>query len=458
MIGRLRQLASGRFARDTAATQAGLVASALCAFATSIILWRGLGQGGYGRYALVFALYGLVNILGDLGLGRASISRMGEARGARDEAALSEQIAYLLKMTVVIGATVTLVGVVLAPGLARVVYAKPQIGPYARLLFVASLVGVGRGFASTLLAGMRRMRTLAVFELLFAALRLAAIGVAIAAGFGLWGVVGAHVGTTFALSVVGIGLYWKLARESENLPGFGRLVRDAVRVRWRSTFRLGALVTLDRQLVKFIEVLPVLVLGRLSASDVSAGYFNLARNVMRSLGLAFSGLAKNLLPFFSELKGKRQLGRLRRDYRRAVFAAGVTALAVAAVCAPLLPVALRFFYGEGRGALTAVAYVLLGKFAMDGFCIGLGAFVVVAQKVWWAARMKLMSLLLGIGALVGATLAGRSWWPDPLVGAAVGAAAGYAAWWIVLSLVQLVASFRVLDELAAQEPPLEVGS
>ena len=56
MTGRLRQLVTGRFARDTAATQAGLVISALCAFATSIILWRGLGQAGYGQYALVFAL------------------------------------------------------------------------------------------------------------------------------------------------------------------------------------------------------------------------------------------------------------------------------------------------------------------------------------------------------------------------------------------------------------------
>jgi O-antigen/teichoic acid export membrane protein len=455
MTGRLRQLVTGRFGRDTAATQAGLVISALCAFATSIILWRGLGQAEYGRYALVFVLYGLVNLLGDLGLGKASVSRMGEARGARDQGAFTEHTAYLLKMTVLVGVMVTLIGVVFAPLLARLVYGKPHIGVYARLLFVTSLVGMGRGFTATLLAGMRRMKALAAFDASFAALRLAAVGAAIASGLGLWGVVGAHVGSTLVLSVIGITLYGRIASRDESLPGLGRLLRDAVRVRWRSTFKLGALITFDRQLVKLIELLPVLVLGRFAASDVPAGYFNLARNVMRNLGLVFSGLAKNLLPFFSELKGKQQLGRLWRDYRRAVVAGGLTALVVAAVCVPVLPAVLAFFYGEGRAALAAVAYVLLAKFAVDGFSIGLGAFVVVAEKVWWSARLKLVSLPLGVGALIGGALAGRAWWGDPLVGAAMGAAAGYAAWWIVMSVVQLAVSFRVLRRLATQSDAVD---
>jgi O-antigen/teichoic acid export membrane protein len=441
---------TGRFALDTAATQAGLVVSALCAFATSIILWRGLGQAEYGRYALVFALYGLVNILGDVGLGTASISRVAEARGAQDAAAFVGQTAYLLKMTVVIGAAVTAVGVVLAPALARLVYGKPQIGLYARLLFVSSFVGMGRGFTATLLAGMRRMRLLAGFNVAFAAARLAAVGGAVAAGLGLWGVVGAHVAATLVISVLGVGIYRRSLGRAETLPGLGALVRAAVRAPWRRTFKLGALVTLDRQLVKLVEVVPVLVLGRFSASAEPAGYFNLARNVMRNLGLVFSGLAKNLLPFFSELKGKGQLGRLWRDYRRAVVAGGVAALVVAAVCVPVLPAVLAFFYGEGRAALAAVAYVLLAKFAVDGFGIGLGAFVVVAGKVWWSARVKLVSLPIGLGVLIGGALAGRACWEDPLVGAAMGAAAGYAAWWIGMTLVQLAVSFRVLRALATQ--------
>lgn len=455
MTGRLRQLVTGRFARDTAATQAGLVISALCAFATSIILWRGLEPAGYGQYALVFALYGLVNLLGDLGLGKASVSRMGEARGARDQGAFTEHTAYLLKMTVLVGVMVTLIGVVFAPLLARLVYGKPHIAPYARLLFVTSLAGMGRGFTATLLAGMRRMRLLAGFNVAFAAVRLAAVGGAIAAGLGLWGVVGAHVGATLVVSLLGLGIYRRSVSRAEGLPGLGALVRKAVRVPWRRTFKLGALVTLDRQLVKLIELLPVLVLGRFAASDVPAGYFNLARNVMRNLGLVFSGLAKNLLPFFSELKGKRQLGRLWRDYRRAVVAGGLTALVVAAVCVPVLPAVLAFFYGEGRAALAAVAYVLLAKFAVDGFSIGLGAFVVVAEKVWWSARLKLISLPLGVGALIGGALAGQAWWGDPLVGAAMGAAAGYAAWWIVMSVVQLAVSFRVLRRLATQSDAVD---
>jgi len=450
MKGRIRQLATGRFARDTVVTQAGLVAAALCSLVTAWFLWHGLGKAIYGRYALVFTLYGLVNLLGDLGLGKALVSRMGEARGARDEAAFTGHAAYLLKMTVIVGAAVTVVGVVVAPALSRLIYGKPEIGPYARLLCLASLVGVGRAFTSTLLAGMRRMKALAVFELSFAVVRLATIVGAIQVGLGLWGVIGAQVLTTLVLSVVGILYYIRLAATDAQLPPLARLAGEAVRVPWRATFKFGALVTVDRQLVKLIELVPLMVLGRVAATDIPAGYFNLARNIMRSLGLAFSGAAKNLLPFFSELKGKQQFERLRRNYRRAVLAGGLAAIVIAVVCVPLLPVALRLFR-DGQHALTAVAYVLLAKFVVDGFSIGLGAFFITADKVWWTARTKLVSLPFGAALLIGATLVGRAWASDPAIGAALGAAAGYAAWWIALSLAQLAGSFRFLGDLVARE-------
>ena len=66
MNERLRQLVFGRFARDTAATQISLGVMTLCNLGASIILWRGLGKDGYGMYALVFALYGMIATLNDL--------------------------------------------------------------------------------------------------------------------------------------------------------------------------------------------------------------------------------------------------------------------------------------------------------------------------------------------------------------------------------------------------------
>ncbi len=457
MRERIRRLATGRFARDTAATQLGLVVSAACGLVTAYLLWDGLGKELYGRYALVFALYALVNILGDLGVGRASISQLSEAQGAGDRQAIAGQTGYLLKMTALLGVGVALVGGVLSPVLARVIYRKPEVGAFARLLFLTSLVGIGRGFVSTLLAGLRRMKTLALLDTTFAVVRLAAIGGALAVGLGLWGVVGAHVAATLVLSLAAVFVYERVAREVDVLPRLGRLAREAVRAPWRGMFRLGALITADRQLVKLIEAIPVLVLGRIAVSEVPAGYFHLARNIMRSLGLAFSGLAKNLLPFFSELKGKQQFARLWRDYRRAVVASGLGACGVAVVCVLLLPIVLRLFRA-GQVALSSVAYVLVAKFVVDGFSIGLGAFVLVAGRVWWAARVKLISLPFGAGAVIGAALLGQSLWSDPLVGAALGAAAGYAAWWIALSAVQLVESFRVLRALAATQAEVELSS
>ena len=81
----------------------------------------------------------------------------------------------------------------------------------------------------------------------------------------------------------------------------------------------------------------------------------------------------------------------------------------------------------------------------------------MAGRVWWAARLKLISLPFGAGAVIGAALLGQSLWSDPLVGAALGAAAGYAAWWIALSVVQLVESFRVLGTLAASEAEVKLS-
>jgi len=442
MAERIRRLLSGRFARDTMATQVSLAVSTLFTLGTSVVLWRGLGQEGYGRYALVFALFGLVNILGDLGLGRASVSRMAKARGAGDRAAYVEQVAYLLKMALVISAAVTVLGAALAPALSRLVYAKPEIGPYTRVLFLASVAGAGRTFGVTLLAGMRRMKTLAVYEALLPVLRLAAVGGAIVADLGLWGVVWAQIGATLVVSLAAGVLYRSLARSDEALPGLGELTRLAVRVPWRSTFKVGALLTLDRQLVKVIDLVPIFVLGRLSDSTVPAGYFNLARNVVRHLGLGFSGAAKNLLPFFAELRGKRQIERLRRNYRRTVVGGGAAALVIAACCLPLLRPVLSLLYGDGRAVLAAVAAVLLARFVVDGFCLGVEPLIVITERAWWAAKLKMASLVPGVGLLVGATLLGREWASDPLLGMALGAAGASAAWWMAVSLVQLAGTFR----------------
>ena len=192
MGARIRQLMFGRFARDAAATQVSLLVSAACALITSVILARGLGQAEYGRYALVFALYGLVNILGDLGFSKVSISRVAEARGNRDAKALTEHAAYLLKMMVVVGAGVTAIGLIFAPLLGRLYKAEFRLGPCVRVLFLTSVAGIGRGFTGAVLAGMRRMWPAAALEISFALLRLVAVGSAIAVGLGLWGVVGAH--------------------------------------------------------------------------------------------------------------------------------------------------------------------------------------------------------------------------------------------------------------------------
>jgi O-antigen/teichoic acid export membrane protein len=457
MMARIRQLIFGRFARDAAATQVSLVVSAACGLGTSVILARGLGQAEYGRYALVFALYGLVNILGDVGIGKASITRLAEARGSDDADALTEQAAYLLKMTVVISVAVTAVGLIFAPSLGRLLNPGFRLGPYVRVLFLTSVAGIGRGFAAPLLTGMRRMRSAATIEISFAVLRVAAVGAAIVAGLGLWGVVGAHITATLAVSVVGLAVCRRTIAGVEALPSLGELAGKAVHVPWWDTFKFGARVTFDRQMSKLIELLPVLVLGRLGASPRPAGFFNLGRNIVRNLGLLLLGVSRNLLPFFAELKGKRHFARMRRDYWRAAVAGGAGAIAVTAVCVPFLPAALAFVYGaDWVHATAAVAYVLLAKLVVEGFGIGLGAFIVVTDRVWWLARLKLVSLPLGVGALIGAALLGQAYWHDPLVGVAVGAAAAYAAWWMALALIQLVESFRVLNVLAAEDAGVDL--
>jgi O-antigen/teichoic acid export membrane protein len=256
---------------------------------------------------------------------------------------------------------------------------------------------------------------------------------------------------------MGFVVYARTVAGVEGLPPLGELAGKAVRVPWWGTFKFGARVTLDRQLTKVIEQLPVLVLGWLSASPRPAGYFHLGRNIVRNLGLLLLGVSRNLLPFFAELKGKRHFVRMRRDYRRAVVIGGAGAIAMAAVCVPLLPAVIGFVYGaDWVAAAAAVAYALLAKLVAEGFGIGLGAFVMVTDRVWWLARLKLVSLPLGVGALIGAALLGRARWADPLVGVAFGAAVAYAAWWVALSLIQLVDSFRVLNALVAQDAGADV--
>jgi len=401
MAGLLEPLRS-KFARDTVILQAGDVFNMGASFLASILLARMLGPSGYGVYALIIALWGILSFAGDLGLAPATITQLAEALAARDRAGAAEHCGYFLKLSLILGLSTTLVGLIAGPIIAGALYGQAEVGLLAGLLLADQLLGLPRNLIQVSWRAQRRMSAYAAFEAGRGGLRLGLIGLLLGLGLGLRGVVAAELAGALICSLAAGPLFARLSRSPGTaFPTWAETFAQARKVSLKKHFTFGLKIIIDRNVGRILTSVPFLILGRF-APPAEVGFLRLAWSAINLPLMLLNALANNLAARLPQLRAQGEEKAFWRVYFQTSLVGGAVSVTATGLFVLLAPWLVRFVYGHEFLPALPYIYILAVAAGLAGFFVGLGALYRTVRRMGLllAANLTQLGLYLPISYLM----------------------------------------------------------
>ncbi len=367
---RFSDLSRIKFVRDTFTLQIGTALKIGISAITSIILARILKPSGYGTYGLVFSIFGFINILGDVGADYSTIARFSAAytRGDRKEA--TELLAFFIKISLITSVLILILGILGAPYLALKLYKNPEIGYLTRLLFLTVPLGIIYSFATDVLQSIRMMKQLTILESLDSIITSLLVICFVLIGLGINGVVYGNVLATLLSSIIGLLIYFKLHRQMESiLPSFGEVLKRLPRIEVRKYFSLGFLISVSKNIDRFIDSMPTLILGSFIAVE-GVAYFNIAMGAASLIVVSTAAIARNLGSKLPQIIGKGNLDEFRSNFVKASVYTGYISLGCTFVFLFAAPYLVRYLYGREYLPAVRLIYLLAIYSGVSGFRVG----------------------------------------------------------------------------------------
>lgn len=128
--------------RDVAITLVPQVMTALSAFVTAILIARGLGPEGMGKYALIISFSTVVTGVADLGIGQTAIRFASRAAAAGDKERQLTVLRWAFRFRLFMVSIIALAAFLLAPVVASRVWHSPGLAPLVRLSLLMVLCSV----------------------------------------------------------------------------------------------------------------------------------------------------------------------------------------------------------------------------------------------------------------------------------------------------------------------------
>jgi O-antigen/teichoic acid export membrane protein len=450
----IKRLHGKKFVRDTLVLQAATFVQGGSYLLTSVLTKHFLGMHDLGRWTAARTIFMYAYFLVSMGVINATVSRYAEAMGRKDRAAAVNALAAMLKIGTVSSVLVIALGFLFGPAIAARLYDDPQVGWFAAVLCIAGLFEVVRGLTVVALLGTRQMRAYAWFDITSSLLRLGLVVVALVAGWGVPGVVGAFL-VHMALAVaVGLRFYAR-SREGDPAvapPPLKEVVAAMPTADVMHVFGLSYLLALNKGMNTLVPLFGTLLIPALPSLQATGDAFKanaaygIAYVLSWGLGLAASGVTQALLPTLGLKLGRdvpfEQLGGL---LRRVSLATGAMMIAATLLSVPVMYLVITVLYGAG--AEDSFRYYLC--LTAGNLFLGFGC--VIDPFYIYSGRLKtavLVNFLLAILALAGIYMGGV--WFGPI---GVAAAAGLCDSLAVIHLVYIWLFFRRAKARALQPGP-----
>ncbi len=382
------------FVRNVSILQVGSMAGNVLQAVGGIVIARMLEPELFGVYALTFSLAGIMSIFLGVGAQDAVTTILGEAYAHQDRARVQEALAFLAKISTIMG-SIALVGAFVAPIIASHLYENPMVGVYAAVIICASLVSTtAYSFAGIALQVAGRITTMSVLNLLDQFSRTLLAVLFLVLGYGVPGIVLGHLLGALLVFAVSTVCWRRLQHEHPIFPSIRRLLSQMWMAPIKKYLGFSVWIAIDRNVSNLYNILPVFLTGiYVAAAQVS--YFKLAFGYI-NLALSFLGPIGILLNVeFPKMKANSP-ERLARNFTRvSLYSLGISAVLTAGA-AIVAPVVFRILYGVKFLPSIPYVYGLIPFGALLGIGIGLGSMFRAIQKVKMSILINVTNLLIGV--------------------------------------------------------------
>jgi O-antigen/teichoic acid export membrane protein len=369
---------------------AGAVISRGFTLGASIVCARFLGKTGFGELGMIQSTVGTFGIFAGLGLGLTATKYVAELR-EQDPVRVGRILALSAVAALISGIIMTTFLVVMAPVLARNVFAAPNLaGPLAigaGLVFFGALNGAQTGA----LAGFEAFQTIARVNVFagFTSFPLIVFGV------WRWGIRGAIWGTVAAMAI-----NWALNNRALRREG----VRSGISYEFAGFYKEWRVLhrfTLPAFLASIV-VGPAMWICNTLLVHQPEGYAQLglytAADRWRLLILFVpTSVFGMVVPVLSNLYGSGDLLGFKRVFRANVLLNSGLALALALIVIVLAPRIMSVFgktFHSGWPILAILAFSALPE-ALNTV---LGHPLIVADAMWWRCGFDLLLAALLVGS------------------------------------------------------------
>jgi len=376
----------------------------------SVFMARALGRDVYGLISITIGIFGIMTIVGDLGMNTASARKVALVRRSGEGAGVRQILVATLWVKAVTGATLAAAIFLMAPAF-QSLFDKP-VAPLIRLVALAILFNLLGSSFQSMMRGMHRMDLYALSNVLRDVLWVSLSVAFVLAGQGVEGAIRGYLIGQIAWFLANATIYAVL------LDAPGPLWPDAVLVRELILFGIPVIAV---DLMVFIySWTDTFVLGIFRETwEVST--YNIAFGMVSMVMVVVTSVGTTVFPIFSERSVDRSpdgLTALFSRLTRLVIVAVFPLLSFIAVLGPFVVLVygrqysqavfplivlvvwgyLRPYGGIGASLLTALArqrYVMYATAAVAGLNLALNLALIPPYGMMGAAVASTASMVLG---------------------------------------------------------------
>jgi O-antigen/teichoic acid export membrane protein len=405
--------------KNAGITAAGLVLFNIMSFVNNAIITRWLGAEQYGLYVLATRILEFLFVVAALGLNQSLIRFVSMYREAGSRSLVKGTINYSLKISIVASFVLMIPVFVLSDDIAIRIFERPALAIYLRLLLITIPFAVILAIFANTFVGLKMIKQQAVIiNILPPMFFFLLILVAYFAGYGLDGLMAAHIVNVMIVAGVAVAMirYYFYKPEKAVQPLLER------RKLW--DFNLPVYAT--QFSATAFRLSPIFILG-LYLDNTQIGIYNVSYKIGTLVVFSMAMFRMIFMPTISGLFAKNDKATIRRLFQTVTRWIFAFSLAVSLLIQANGIVILGVFGPEFKTGLTVLSIMLLGELinASTGLT---GAVIMMSgrSKLALANSVLQFGLILLLGFIL-----------IPHFGA-VGAAIAYAAAMLLINLLILV--------------------
>lgn len=370
----------------------------IAAFFATVLIARGLGTAGLGRYALVLSVSGIAASLSDLGVGQTAIRFASRAAAAGDNDAQMAVLRWAFRLRMMLAFFVTLAFILAAPLLADQIWHAPDLTPLIRISLVGGIFAALASVPAIYFQSLKQFGRNARINV--AQTLISLLGIGIIAATGAWSV---HLVIVVSLIASAIGaLVFLFSIPRVALVGRGPLpdtARGVLRKMWMNPLQGGTgeqLLDNDTpttfvryNLASTVIVLVVLRLDvwlmKIFLDESTIGIYHVATRFATPLTILLTAIGGALWPRASSQVALDDIRVLiRKTFRLSVAVGGL-----AAVYAIVVPIFAPLFFGPAYAGSTFLGQILCLRYAFAIVIapIGVIGYSLGMVRIYWLINL-----------------------------------------------------------------------